>query len=47
MRVHFNITICGYGNTPEEAWRDAVDALAGSPGPVPDEYFEEEEDDFE
>lgn len=41
-RFNFTITIGASAATPEEAWLEAVDALALDPGPMPDEYDTEE-----
>lgn len=46
----FTIILNGLGNTPEEAWNDAVEGFMLDPGPVPEpnEYeIEEEEDEKE
>ena len=41
---HFTITIGAEAETPEEAWLEAVAALALDPGNMPDEYDVEEVD---
>ena len=43
-RYNFTITIGAEADTPEEAWLDAVAALALDPGNMPDEYDTEEAD---
>jgi len=43
----FKVLICGYGDTPEEAWDRAVEQFSMEPGPTPDEgdyEITEEED---
>ena len=36
-RYEFTITISAYGDTPNEAWLEAVTALSIDPGETPDE----------
>jgi len=43
-RYNFTITIGADADTPEEAWLEAVTALALDPGLMPNEYETEEED---
>ncbi len=43
-RYDFTITIGDEAETPEEAWLEAVAALALEPGIMPDEYSTEEID---
>lgn len=48
MKIYnFPITLSGYGETPEEAWRDAIEGFTLDPGPTPieGEYSVEEEND--
>ena len=40
-RYDFTITIGASAETPEEAWGEAVSALALDPGEMPDEYTTE------
>lgn len=40
----FTITLLGQGETPKDAWQDAVDHFATDPGSTPDEYQTEYED---
>lgn len=41
----FTITMTAWGETPKEAFREAVEYLASDPGETPEEYgFENEED---
>lgn len=42
QRYNFTITIGAEAETPEEAWLEAVAALALDPGNMPDEYDIEE-----
>jgi len=44
LRYNFTITIGAEADTPEEAWLEAVEALALDPGIMPDEYNVEETD---
>ena len=45
MTVHFVITICGSGNTIDDAWQDATDGFSLEPGEYADyEIIEEEEE---
>lgn len=39
---YFTITMGAEAETVEEAWDDAVISLALDPGPVPEDYTEEE-----
>jgi len=34
----FNVTCWGFGRSPEEAWRDAIDELKTDPGETPCYY---------
>lgn len=34
----FTITLIGYGDSPEEAWEDAVEATNLDEEPMPEEY---------
>jgi len=43
-RYDFTITIGAEADTPEEAWLEAIAALALEPGIMPDEYDTEEID---
>jgi len=38
MEYTFTVTIRGSGINEDEAWNDAVGALAQDAGPVPDDY---------
>ncbi len=42
----FRVTLCGYGNTPEEAWEDAYDSFAADPGEYETCEINEEGDDI-
>jgi hypothetical protein len=44
-RFEFTISLSGCGDTPEQAWLDAVDALHSEPGDLPSEYYEATDDD--
>jgi len=44
LRYDFTIVIGAEADTPEEAWLEAVTALALEPGIMPDEYDVEETD---
>jgi len=48
-RYVFAITITGFGETPDEAWKDAVEATNLEDDPIPEEdiYDEYEMDDDE
>ena len=35
---YFTVTLSGRGETPDEAWRDAVEAFANDFGATPDEF---------
>jgi hypothetical protein len=39
----FQVVLCGYGETPEEAWSDAVEGFTKVPGPVPENHTVESE----
>lgn len=41
-RHEFTITLAGYGETPEEAWQDAVEHFSDDPGSTPEEYTTED-----
>jgi hypothetical protein len=43
----FPITLSGDGNTPDEAWEDAVEGFMLDPGITPDEFTVEDEDNKE
>jgi len=43
-RYEFTITIAANSETPEEAWREAVEAFSMDPGSMPEDYEVEEED---
>lgn len=43
-RYIFNIQLSGIGDTPLEAWEEAVDGFCNEPGNHPDEYDFEKED---
>lgn len=43
-RYEFQITIAGEGDTPEEAWGNAVEAFQCDPGAAPEEFTVIEED---
>ena len=45
-RYEFAITLVGDGNTPDEAWNDAVEGFMLEPGITPDksEYTVEDEE---
>lgn len=38
----FTVTLCGQGETQEEAWLDAVENFAADPGEPHDDVYEEE-----
>ena len=40
----FPLTLRGYGDDPDEAWRDAVEGLSECSGTTPDDYTEGEDD---
>lgn len=40
----FTIVLTGYGDNPDEAWRDAVDATDLDSDPTPDDFTEESEE---
>ena len=42
-RYEFTITLSGEGNTPEEGWRDAVEAFELDPGNLDADRYTEEE----
>jgi len=46
-RYLFTVRLIGIGRTPEQAWRDAVDATDLECDPVPLEYTAEEEEEDE
>ena len=31
-KYEFTVTLAGYGNSPEDAWNDAVESFCGDPG---------------
>jgi len=33
---HFSVTLAGTGDTPEDAWQDAVEGFSMDPGPTPE-----------
>lgn len=37
-RYLFNIQLAGEGDTPEDAWVDAINAFAADPGATPENY---------
>jgi len=41
---NFVVSLGGRGETPEEAWLDAVDQLHSEPGEMPSEYYEDDSD---
>lgn len=43
----FTVELSGQGDTPEDAWDHAVEAFAVEPGPCPDEFSVDDEDDFD
>lgn len=43
-KYFFKIELLGYGETPLEAWEDAVEHFALDPGPPPETYGEEDEE---
>lgn len=43
-RYEFTITLAGQGETPEEAWQDAVEQFSIDPGSPPDEYIIEDQE---
>lgn len=43
-RYEFTITIGAEADTPEEAWEEALLALALAPGAMPDKYETEDPD---
>lgn len=43
-RYEFTITLAGYGDTPDEAWENAVEGFSLDSGETPDEYTVEDED---
>ena len=45
-RYEFTVTLSGYGDTPDEAWQDAVEGFTQDSGVTPDpsEYITEEEE---
>lgn len=49
MHYEFPITLSGDGNSPGEAWDDAVENFILDPGTMPDEFklVEDEPDDEE
>lgn len=44
---NFVVSLGGRGDTPEEAWRDAVDQLNAEPGEMPSEYYEDDDAEYE
>ena len=42
-RYEFTITLSGEGNTPDEGWRDAVEAFELDPGNLDADRYTEEE----
>ena len=41
---HFKIILAGGGESPEEAWNDAIEGFCQDPGATPEDYeFEAEE----
>ena len=42
---HFQVTLQGEGNTPEEAWNDAVEGFYCDPGEPEDHVLIEEDED--
>jgi hypothetical protein len=45
MRYFFNVEFSGVGNSPEEAWEDAIEGFESDPGEVPEVTATESEDD--
>jgi hypothetical protein len=45
MRYFFNVEFSGVGNSPEEAWEDAIEGFELDPGEVPEVTATESEDD--
>lgn len=42
-RYEFKVTLLGYGGTPEEAWRDAIETFYDDPGLYDDGEWEQVE----
>lgn len=43
-RYIFRVTLSGDGNTPAEAWRDAVEGFTQDPGGIDEGMYDEVED---
>lgn len=43
-KYEFKITLVGYGDDPDEAWRDATEATNLDEDPTPENYEEYEEE---
>lgn len=41
----FTVELSGQGDTPEDAWENAVEGFSVDPGPCPDEFSVDDEDD--
>lgn len=37
-RYHFTLTLVGSGDTPEEAWTDAIEGFSMDPGSMPEDF---------
>lgn len=44
MRFEFLVRLSGEGETPDEAWEKAVEAFTLDPGPPPEDFTEEDEE---
>lgn len=40
----FTIQLRGFGDTPEQAWNDALENFMQDPGPAPEEFIMEDDD---
>ena len=41
---YFDVTLHGYGETPEDAWENALEGFVQDPGEAPEPSDEEDED---
>ena len=44
-RFYFDLTLSGIGETPEDAWENALEGFVQDPGEAPEPSEEEEEED--